>query len=265
MRKPYTQEQIDFLVECGKTMNPQQIMEVFNAKFNESRTKRGLRDFMTSKGISFVYTKNTWADGFTEDQKKFMFEYGSKVSRKKLTSMFNDQFHTQAPYATIKSWCNRHGIESVLGDCKFSSETSPRWQSGLSKDEFRGHYSDESFDRMTCAMRESNIKYSIGDEVVRHGIPHIVVNDTFCKGYDYRLQKKDRYAWEHANGPIPEDYMIIHLDNDPMNCELNNLRCIPTKYRTFLAKNGWWDCDKELKVTVLKWCELFYEVKECDV
>lgn len=259
MRKPYTQEQIEFLVECGKTMTPAEIVLAYNDKYHEGRTKRGIRDFMTSKGISFVYTKNTWADGFTEEQKSFMRMYGDKMSRQKLTDKFNDTFGTSVSYNTIRGWCIRNKIASPNGDCKFTSETSPRWAMGLSKEEFRSHYSEESYSEMT---KQKNVKHHIGDEVIRHGIPHICVNDEFCQGIDHRLEKKDRYVWEQANGVIPEDHMIIHLDNDHMNCNLDNLRCIPTRFRTFLAKNRWWDASPDMKEAILKWCELFYALQD---
>lgn len=35
------------------------------------------------------------------------------------------------------------------------------------------------------------------------------------------------YRWEQANGTIPEAHVIRHKDNDPLNCELENLECIP--------------------------------------
>lgn len=56
--------------------------------------------------------------------------------------------------------------------------------------------------------------------------------------------------------------MIIHLDNDHMNCDLENLRCIPTRFRAFLAKNRWWDASPDMKEAILKWCELFYALQD---
>lgn len=259
MRKPYTQEQIEFLTECGKTMMPAEIVAAYNEKYHEDRSKKAIRDFMTLKGIPFIHTKNTWSDGFTEEQKCFMRMFGDKMSRQDLTDLFNLNFGTSIGYNTIRAWCIRNKVASPNGDCKFTSETSPRWAKGLTKEEFRSHYSEETYANLT---KQKNVKHHVGDEVLRHGIPHICVNDEFNHGIDHRLEKKDRYVWEQANGAIPEDHMIIHLDNDPMNCDLSNLRCIPTRFRTFLAKNRWWDASPDMKEVILKWCELFYDLQD---
>lgn len=64
-----------------------------------------------------------------------------------------------------------------------------RWWRMSPKEEFRSLYSEESYSEMT---KQKNVKHHIGDEVIRHGIPHICVNDEFCQGIDHRLEKKER-------------------------------------------------------------------------
>jgi hypothetical protein len=56
--------------------------------------------------------------------------------------------------------------------------------------------------------------------------------------------------------------MLIHLDNNPLNCDIENLKCIPKKYRAFLAHNDWWNAPPEVKITALLWCELYYSLKD---
>jgi hypothetical protein len=43
-----------------------------------------------------------------------------------------------------------------------------------------------------------------------------------------------RYVWEFANGPIPENYDIHHIDNDKSNNGISNLMCLPKSEHTRL-------------------------------
>ena len=54
----------------------------------------------------------------------------------------------------------------------------------------------------------------------------------------------------------------MHLDNDKMNCNIENLMCIPTKYRPWFMHNSWWNAPKEIKEVAVKWCELYYALNE---
>ena len=260
--QPYTDEQIAFIRNFCSEMTASDFTVFFNETFKENRTKKGLQGFISSLGLRCVRTKNTWTDSFTSEQKEFLLQYGSQMSRKELTDLFNKHFHEERPLSTIKGFCNRNNIPSPNGNGQYTSETSPRWQKGLSKEDFKSHYTEQSFKDMTSPMIESNIKHSIGDEVIRHGLPYIVVNNDFGHGFDKRLCPKDVYVWEQHNGPIPKTHMLIHLDNDPMNCDISNLRCIPRKYRAFFRHNNWWRSESQVKDTAIDWCKLYYLLKE---
>lgn len=258
---PYTEEQIAFIRQHCAEMTAAELVMLFNDTFHENRTKKGMQEFIRSLGLKCVYTQNTWANRFTDEQKAFLFKYGSQMSRTELTELFNQHFHENCPLNTIKGFCSRHKISSPNGDGRFTAETSPRWQKGLSRAEFKEHYTGQSFKKMITPMIESNIKYNIGDEVIRHGLPYIVVNNCFGHGIDARLKSKDAYVWEQHNGSIPQTHMLIHLDNDPMNCDISNLRCIPRKFRAFFRHNDWWNSSPEIKELAIKWCEFYYAIQ----
>lgn len=44
---------------------------------------------------------------------------------------------------------------------------------------------------------------------------------------DGKVHGVHRLLWEQANGPIPEGYVVDHIDRNGLNNELSNLRCIP--------------------------------------
>ena len=73
---------------------------------------------------------------------------------------------------------------------------------------------------------------------------------------------KHRVVWEDANGKIPDKYGIIFADGDYHNCELSNLRCLPTKYISMITKAGWLRSGQEIVDLGIAWCELHYAIQD---
>lgn len=44
---------------------------------------------------------------------------------------------------------------------------------------------------------------------------------------DGKVYGVHRLLWEQANGPIPQGYVIDHIDRNPLNNDLSNLRAVP--------------------------------------
>ena len=82
------------------------------------------------------------------------------------------------------------------------------------------------------------------------------------KKEDPNWQRKDVMTWTARNGPIPEGYLIIHLNMDVADCEIDNLYCLSRKINFMMVKNGWYKPDRDLTLTAIKWCELFYALRK---
>ena len=197
---------------------------------------------------------------YPEEQQDFLRINAPVMSRKELTEQFNAKFGTNKTERAIKSYCNARGFNSS-NDGRFK-DGNRSWQTGLSKEEFKSHYTDESFSRLTNNMIEANKTRKVGDEIVKRGLPYIVISDDYSVPQDDRIMLKRRYIWEQAHGKIPETHMILNLDGNPMNCELSNLACVPIKYRPLLNKNRWLGKSKDLTLAAVKWCELTYVLKD---
>ena len=197
---------------------------------------------------------------YSEEQQEFLRVNAPQMSRKELSEKFNAKFGTNKSELAIKSYCNARGFNSS-NDGRFK-DGNRSWQTGLSKDEFRSHYTEESFNRLTHNMIESNKTRRVGDEIIKRGLPYIVISTDCSIPQDNRIQLKRRYVWEQANGKIPEDHMILQLDGDPFNCDLSNLACVPIKYRPQLNKNGWLCKSKDMTLAAIKWFELYYALKD---
>ena len=195
---------------------------------------------------------------YSVEQQEFLRVNAPLMSRKDLTDKFNTEFGTNKGERAIKSYCNARGYNSS-NDGRFK-DGNISWQTGLSKDEFKSHYSEVTFDAMISPMREANKTRKIGDTVVKCGIPYVVVSLDYSQ--TERRMLKRRYVWEQAYGKIPDDYMILNLDGDQLNCELDNLICVPTKYRPMLNKNKWLGKSKDITLAAIRYCELHYAIKE---
>lgn len=56
--------------------------------------------------------------------------------------------------------------------------------------------------------------------------------------------------------------MVIHLDGNKLNCDIDNLYCIPKKFRALMNKNHWYTDSREHTLTAIKWCELYYALRK---
>jgi hypothetical protein len=197
---------------------------------------------------------------YSNEQIDFLKINAPLMSRKELTERFNEKFQTSKSELAIKSYCNNRGFNSS-SDGKFK-DGNISWQTGLNKEEFKSHYTEESFNRLLTPMLNANKTLKIGDETIKHGIPHIVISVDYDIPFESRIIPKRRYVWIQAHGEIPETHCIIHLDGDDQNCDIDNLYCMPTRFKPLIAKNQWWTGNRELTLTAIKWCELFYAIRD---
>ena len=197
---------------------------------------------------------------YSVEQQAFLKENAPLMSRKELTERFNEKFKVNKSVLAIKSYCNYRGWNSSE-DGRYK-EGNVSWQTGLSKEEYKAHFTEESFARSLKKIQEMKKTHKLGDEVIRDGIPQIVVSLEYGIPFDDRVAPKRRVVWEKLYGEIPKDHCIINLDGNPMNCDPSNLYCMPKRYVPLLAHNKWWFKDSELILTAIKWCDLFYTLRE---
>lgn len=198
-------------------------------------------------------------NAYTAEQQDFLRNNSKQMSRRELADSFNARFGTNKTLSAIKGYCNSRGWKS--GDDGRFKVGCRSWQTGITGDDFKSHYTDESFKRMMFSMQNARKKLRIGDEVIRHGVPMIVTSLDYSIPYTQRLTFKRRYVWERAHGKIPPGHRIIHLDGDLMNCDLDNLYCVPDKFIPTLNKNHWLTDDRDHTLTAVMLCELNQALK----
>ena len=196
----------------------------------------------------------------TEEQESYLREHAPNESRAQLAKGFNATFGTSYAKTTVTSWCNKRGLHNG-NDGRFK-DGHRSWQTGLQGEEYRKHYTDESWEKSKSGLVFAEQKYQEGDLIIRHGLP------AFYKGGDVGVKIDDRieYAstavWERANGKLSDGMKLIHLDGDVMNYNLDNLQAIPKSWLADLRYIGGLTYNRELNEAKLRYCALRAALRE---
>lgn len=179
---------------------------------------------------------------YTDEHDKWLYEHIEKCgSYAHLTKMFNEEFGVTV------------GKYSISDRCIKQLHIHRNANSGL----FR-------------KGKHSGREYKIGDERVFCGYVWVKVNDIRHSGkvtskmFSKNWVQKQRYVYEQHFGKIPDGHIVVFLDGDHMNFNPENLYCISRKINCVMNKNRWFTDNPVNTLTAIKWCELFYTLKEAE-
>lgn len=179
---------------------------------------------------------------YTKYQREYLRKRYRKYSFKVLAEMFNANFGTNKTAHAIKDYCRRQGFHKTNGDGRFQ-EGHKAWQNGMTTEEYKSHFTEESYARATADTLPHNSKYKVGDrcDYKINGVyrPCIVISDEPNVPFKERIIQEDRKVYEDAHGKIDRDTKIIHLDGDYHNCDISNLVAVSDYEHLILAQNGW--------------------------
>lgn len=179
------------------------------------------------------------------------------VPRKTVCEMFNVRYGTNMPYRTMVYHLGRLGVKAP--DSHFQKGHDP-WNRGMERDEFRTHFTDEEWEEMTGRVLNAPHKRNkVGDVKLINGKsgkePWIVVRTGHGLTTYETLKQLDRFIWEQRVGKIPDDYCIIHLNYNSLDCTPGNLAIIPKTW--FLTFTHWMRSeDPEINRTTILWLTL---------
>ena len=91
------------------------------------------------------------------------------------------------------------------------------------------------------------------------GYTLVKVSDTGIKNKDWKT--KQSVMWERYHGKSPRG-VVVFLDADRTNFSRDNLYSTSRKVHAVMCSNGWYTTSREHTLTAIKWCELFYAIKE---
>ncbi|MBD3611008.1 MAG: HNH endonuclease [Hydrogenovibrio crunogenus] len=150
---------------------------------------------------------------YTKDQIKFLRDNYSKMSGKKLTAAFNENFKSNRTVGAITGTCKREGIKSGRNG-QFAKGTQP-WNTGT-----KGVCKANS-GSFTGNSRPDN-KVPIGHQRVdaKNGYIWEKVE------HPNKFRLKHQLVWEEQNGKIPDGMVLWFIDGNRQNCVISNLELI---------------------------------------
>lgn len=196
----------------------------------------------------------------TKEEEDFLREHAPKMSRLELTNLFNQTFGTSWHRTTVTNWCVKRGLSNG-NDGRFK-DGHHSWQTGLSGEEYRKHYSEESWKKSRSGLVMYEQKYQEGELFERHGLPVYYLGGESGTKLDDRLVYASTKIWEDANGPISPNQLLIHIDGNIQNFNLENLKAIPRNWLPVLRWLGGLTDNLELNKAKLAYCEVWCALKE---
>lgn len=201
-----------------------QLTEEYNAFWGESRSADTMKHHCKKIGLHQSY-----GQPFTAQQDTWLRENSKFMDYKETAERFNEIFSASRSPEVIKNRCNKLGV---------GFKNDHLWTSS-----------------------------PIGTEKIRNGYVWVKVSDIPCKntgkssGYT-NWKMKSHVVWEQHYGSMPPSgYIIVFLDGNKQNCDIENLYAISGKVNREMSKKSWWKSDPEFTLAAIKWCELFYVIK----
>lgn len=188
----WTPEMDAVLKECYGLWTSKEIAQILNNEFGTGFSKTAIDNRISHCGIS---TKAP-CHRYTKEQDEWLCENISRYTYPDLMVAFNEKFHTSQSYYNVKSHCIRKGFKGGRSD-----------QKG-----YKNHRSTP-----------------IGTEKIYRGRIYVKVSDApsgrRAKNHMANWRPKGQVVWEQHYGKMPEGYVVVYLDGNPLNCDISNLEC----------------------------------------
>jgi hypothetical protein len=255
-----TPEQIKFLENNIRGKPFAEVSIIFNKHFKTDFTSRQIKDICFYKGLKSNLFEVKGVHYWKEEEISFLKKYAGEKTTRELTVLINNAFNLSLKQQNIYNACSHYKIKitKIPAKCPreivdFIRQNSKQEVSCLTKminDTFETAFSRYQVNRFFSYYKYDKTVYKNKPEhpVYKERITgsHIYIKVPTSGPYKKRWHKKSRWIWEQANGKIPEGMIIIFLDNNPLNCALENLAMVSRAEQVKLSQLNLRSDNKEI-------------------
>lgn len=141
------------------------------------------------------------------------------ISRKELLEKLKGQFDDLDPMVNL---------QNITNFCK-----RKRWSNGFDG-KFKIKHTSKAKTTGLKKQRIPHNKKPVGSERRDSRWGYIIVKVAEPNKWEF----KHKIVWEKKNGKVPKGHILRFLDNNPENCNIDNLICIPRQINARINKNA---------------------------
>lgn len=170
---------------------------------------------------------------YTTEEHEFLKTFAPNHTYKEIVDEYNSRFVEPITVSRVKAYMSNHKINTGLTGC-FK----------------KGHVPHNKGKRCPTVGRMAETQFKKGH--LPHNTRTVGYERTSKDGYvevrcemkkdrnvgDNNFVLKHRLVWEQANGPIPENHIVIFLDGNKQNCTLENLALISRAEHLQMTRAG---------------------------
>lgn len=233
MTRKYSDEEKEFILEYRKNHSARETSERFNELFGRNSSRAGISKFCTKYGQNYEYER------YSEEEDEWLRANVPNMTTEDIVKEFNKHFNSNRTKPSL----SKH-YRTVLGLY-------------CSKDEYRKSVGNtQRYPIGTIRLMKSMAKNGTKNEKKDRSQLFIKLTD------DWRWTRLCDYIWECNNGPIPDGYFVIHLDNDLMNNRIDNLYLLSKTENAYMVHSRFYFDDSDLTRSGAVYSQLMAAIKE---
>jgi len=266
IRRTYSPEVKQFILEHYKGIRTRELARITNeamgTDFDFNRMRAYLRNHCLRNGMTTAKLPNeiTHNQIFLPHMLDWLRENCTGISNKELAELFNRKFGMNVTPKQIAGVKKNHSFSSGLTGRFEKGCNSPT--KGKKISDFMTPEQQEIFKSYQFQKgKEALNKLPVGS--IRKNGKYLIIKTTD----QYETQKENwelyhRWVWQQAHGPLKPGEIVIFRDNNPMNCDLDNLRVIDRRINLLMNRNKRKSIIPEITDSAIELSKLEVRIKE---